>query len=158
MRAQLRDFPSESVHALTHVYYTPFPLYKYFICFTTFLSLWKFFSAKMKGQGPCHWPVVWWLESGAFTAVTQPNIWLGTQGLLETTAGWWPPKIGSNLFGVYMLVGSIPAHGGGFSTCKIVQSYCCVYPLRGNQDPAPRLICCFSWLLLPCLAFHPFPN
>ena len=26
-----------------------------------------------------------------------------------------------------------------------------VYRLRGNQDPAPRLHSCFSWLFLPCL-------
>ena len=33
-----------------------FPPDKYLTCFTTF-HLWKFFSAKLKGQGPCHWPL-----------------------------------------------------------------------------------------------------
>ena len=29
--------------------------------------------------------------------------------------------------------------GGSFSICKTVQNYFYVYPLRGNQDPVPRL-------------------
>ena len=56
--------------------------------FHYFLSLWKFFSAKLNYQGPCHWPVVSWLGSGAFTAMTQPSLWLGTQAPLQVVAGW----------------------------------------------------------------------
>ena len=29
----------------------------------------KFFSAKPKGEGSCHWPLVWWLGSGVFSGL-----------------------------------------------------------------------------------------
>ena len=45
--------------------------------------------------------------------------------------------------------------GGGFSICKTAQRCCSVYLLRGNQDPAPRLHCCF--LTVPPLSLHPLP-
>ena len=48
--------------------------------------------------------------------------------------------------GVSVLVGSIQLPfptWWGFSISKTAQRYCCVYHLRGNQDPAPRLHCCF---------------
>ena len=41
-----------------HKLYSFFPPKKYFTLFHYFLSLWKFFSAKLRGQGPCHWPLV----------------------------------------------------------------------------------------------------
>ena len=53
-----------------------------------FLSLWKFFSAKPKGQVPCRWLLVQWLGSSGFTATTQSNFWLRTQALwLQAIAG-----------------------------------------------------------------------
>ena len=33
-----------------------------------------------------------------------------------------------------------------------------VYPLRGNQDPAPRLQYCLFWLFLPCLCIYLLPS
>ena len=45
---------------------------------------------------------------------------------------------------------------GNFSICKIAQRYFCVYPLMGNQDPAPRLCHCF--LIAPHLFLYPFPS
>ena len=55
--------------------------------FQHFPSLWKFFSAQLKGQDPCHRPLVWWLGSGVFTTTIQPRLWLGTQALLHVIAG-----------------------------------------------------------------------
>ena len=50
----------------------------------------------------------------------------------------------SSQSGVYMLVGSTqltsPTWQGVFSIWKTAQRYCSVYPLRGNQDLAPRLV------------------
>ena len=40
-----------------------------------FLPLWKFFSAKPKGQGPLHWPLVQWLGFGALPAWPDLNLW-----------------------------------------------------------------------------------
>lgn len=37
-----------------------------------------------------------------------------------------------------------------------VQRSCYMYPLRYNQDPAPRLHCCF--LAAPPLSLHPIPS
>ena len=36
---------------------------------------------------------------------------------------------------------------GGLSSCRKTQRYCYVYSLRRNQDPAPRLRCCFQTVL-----------
>ena len=66
---------------------------------------------------------------------------------------------GSKRSGVYMLVGSIQftsPPGRDFSICKTAQRYCYVYPLRENQDPAPRLHYCFL-TALP-LSLHPLPS
>ena len=43
--------------------------------------------------------------------------------------------------------------GGGFSNCKTVQRYCYMYPLRGYQEPSPRLYYCFVTASL--LSLHP---
>ena len=45
---------------------------------------------------------------------------------------------------------------GGFSICKTAERYCYAYPLRRDQDPSPRLHCCF--LTAPPLSPHPFPS
>ena len=61
--------------------------------------------------------------------------------------------------GVSVLVGSIQLPfptWWGFSICKTAQRYCCVYHLRGNQDPAPRLHCCF--LAAPPLSLSVISN
>ena len=50
-RVRLRDSPSESARVCIHTLYS-FPLNKYLLHY--FLSLWKFFSAELKGQGSCH--------------------------------------------------------------------------------------------------------
>ena len=42
-----------------------------------------------------------------------------------------------------------------FSICKTAQRYCCIYPLRGNQDSAPRLHFCF--LTSPPLSPYSLP-
>ena len=42
----------------------------------------KILFYKAKGPWPCHSPLVSWLRSGAFTTVTQLNLWLGTQAPL----------------------------------------------------------------------------
>ena len=47
-------------------------LNKYFTCFTTFHVHGSFFPAKLKGQGPCHWPLAKWLGSEALTTSTWP--------------------------------------------------------------------------------------
>ena len=52
---QLSDFPSESACMPVYMYCNIFPLNN-LTCFHCFPSLWKFFSSKPKGQGPCHWP------------------------------------------------------------------------------------------------------
>ena len=46
---------------------------------------------------------------------------------------------------------------GGFNICKTTRRYCYVYPLRGNQDPAPRLHYCFFWLFLLGLCIPSLP-
>ena len=47
----------------------------------------------------------------------------------------------------------------GFSICKTAQRYCYVYPLRENQDPAPRLHYCFLTVSpLSPLSLHPLPS
>ena len=46
---------SESASMSVHKYHTLFLLIN---LFHYFLSLWEFFSAKVKGQGPCHRPLV----------------------------------------------------------------------------------------------------
>ena len=48
------------------------PLNRYLFHYLPFL--WEFFSAKSKGQGPCHWPLVQWLGSGAFTTAMGINL------------------------------------------------------------------------------------
>ena len=61
--------------------------------------------------------------------------------------------------GVSVLVGSIQLTfptWWGFSICKTAQRYCCVYHLRGNQDPAPRLHCRF--LAVPPLSLSVISN
>ena len=68
---QLRNSPWVCPCVYPHILYS-FPLNKYFTCFTT-LSLWKFFSEKLKART--------WIC--AFPSVTQPNLWLGTQALLQ---------------------------------------------------------------------------
>ena len=69
-RVRLRDSPSESACVSIHTYCTLFPLNKHLLHY--FPSLWKLFSAKLKGQGPCPWPLVLWLGSGSFTTATWP--------------------------------------------------------------------------------------
>ena len=67
---------------------------------------------------------------------------------------------GSNKSGIYLLVNRRQLASptwGGFQYLQISSRYCSVYPLRGNQDPAPRLHYCFSWLLLLCLHIPSFP-
>ena len=46
--------------------------------------------------------------------------------------------------------------GGGLSSCRRAQRCCYVYPLRSNQDPAPRLHYCL--LTAPPLSLHPLPS
>ena len=41
----------------------------------------------------------------------------------------------------------------GFQFCRRTQSYCSVYPLKRNQDPAARLNYCF--LTVPLLSLYP---
>ena len=65
----LRDSLWVYMYVYPHVLYSFFPLNKLYL-FHYFLSLWEFFSAKLKGQGPCHWLLVDWLGSGSSTAVT----------------------------------------------------------------------------------------
>ena len=55
---------SESACVSIHMYCILSPSNKYFTQLYHILSLWKFFSAKLKGQDPCHWPLVEWLVSG----------------------------------------------------------------------------------------------
>lgn len=50
-KAQLRDCLSESVYVSIHTYGILLLPNKYFYWFHYFLSLWEFFSAKLKSQG-----------------------------------------------------------------------------------------------------------
>ena len=45
--------------------------------------------------------------------------------------------------------------GGGLSFCWTIQRNFYIYSLRKNQDPTPRLHCCF--LIVPFLCLHPLP-
>ena len=78
--------------------------------------------------------------------------------------GWWGGKwesasstFCSNQSGVYVPVGSIQLASPtwwGFQYLQNSSKICYVYPLRGNQDPAPRLFLVYS-----SLVSHPlFPN
>ena len=44
----------------------------------------------------------------------------------------------------------------GLSSCRRTQRYCYAYPLRRNQDPAPRLH--YDFLTAPPLFLHPLPS
>ena len=73
MKVRLRN--SESAHVSIHTCYTLFPPNKYWLHYIP--SLWEFFSAKPKSQGPGHWPLVQWLGFAALTATTHPLSLLG---------------------------------------------------------------------------------
>ena len=66
------------------------------------------------------------------------------------------PPSGFDWSGVPGLVGHIQLllpPGGGFSTCKTTQIFCSYsYPLKGYQDPDPRLHC--SFLTAPPLSLQ----
>ena len=90
----------------------------------------------------------------------------GHDQLVDTLLmGWWWDKWESatSTFRfsrprICMFVGSIPLltllpRGGGFSICRTVQRYCCVYPLMGKIGSCPKAaLDCFS------LIFHPLPS
>ena len=47
-------------------------------------------------------------------------------------------------------------HFGGFSCVKSSKVICYLYPLRWNQDPAPRL--CYCFLTVPPLSVYTLPS
>ena len=80
--------------------------------------------------------------------------------------GWWGGKwesasstFCSNHSGVYVLVGSIQLASPtwwGFQYLQNSSKTLLCISLRRNQDPAPRLHCCF--LTVPPLSLHPLPS
>ena len=78
-----------------HELYSFFPPKKYFTLFHYFLSLWKFFSAKLRGQGPCHWPLVQWLGFNGLTATTWPQSLAGNWSFSSSCCR--PPEIKGQL-------------------------------------------------------------
>ena len=82
----------------------------------------------------------------------------------DEVVGWHHWLNGHGLDGLWELVMDREAwwaevHGVAKSCTGLrrVQRYCCVYPLRQNQGPAPRLHYCFLTGLLPCLCFPSLP-
>ena len=55
-----------------HILYSFFPN-KHFTCFTTFCLCG---NSSLQSFGPCHWPLVQWLEFSAFTGL---SLWPGTE-------------------------------------------------------------------------------
>ena len=75
-------------------------------------------------------------------------------GVMESasSAFWFQPIWGLHAGGQNTV--NVSHLAGCFCICKTVQRYCSMCPLRGNQDPSPRLHHCFLTPLSP----HPLPS
>ena len=82
-----RDSSSESPGVPTHTYCTLFLLINTLLASLLFVFVEILFH-KAEGPGPLSLTPVQWLEPGAIIAVTQPNLWLGTQTPLQAVAVW----------------------------------------------------------------------
>ena len=75
--------PLSLAHMFIHEYRTLFPLNKYLLHYC--LSLWKFFSAKLKGLVTDHRSSGW--DLGISALRPSLHVWLGTQGPFQDAAG-----------------------------------------------------------------------
>ena len=65
--------------------------------------------------------------------------WWWDRKLMSSTF-WFQPVWGLRACGQHAV--NLLSPPGSFHVCKAAQRYCYVYPLRGNQDPTPRLHYC----------------
>lgn len=79
--------------------------------------------------------------------------WLGHWESASSTF-WFQSVWGLQAYGQHTVTSSTQCGWWwGFSICKTVQRYCYMYPLRGYQEPSPRLYYCF--LTASLLSLHP---
>ena len=104
-----------------------------------FWSFQQFQSRDAEGPGVCFTPLIW------------PQVVSWWASVVLKVIKLWPSLEWRMLHQVVNIF-----HLLGFSFCRRAQRYCYVYPLRRNQDPAPRL--CYCFLTVPPLSLHPLPS
>ena len=109
--------------------------------------------------GYCPQNSVCWPGGGSEETYSSNRVWSadGSTGGEVSGREHHQPS-GFNQSGVSVLVGSklLTSTWRGLQYRETAQRYCCAYPLKGNQDPAPRLLYCF--LTAPPWSLNPIPS
>ena len=82
---------------------------------------------------------LWWFSGKCFY---RQNLGWGLQGVWLLIGWWWVSMVVFQESCAQPEV-TVVHPGGGLNSYRKTQRYCNVYPLRGNQDPAPWLSYCF---------------